>query len=428
MTLTVSGLRRYPGAMALDRAEVRSRSVRRRVAVVWFLLFFNTLTYVGGVSVLDLPSKVGKAIAQGSLPLAILIALSVNPKLKVRPNVFLCIMSLLIVDTVLTAAQVHHIGTIYRTFRLAEYLIALWLLTPWWGRRDMLLFRCHIRCLYIALVSVFIGMLISPGRAFSYQGGRLVGDIWPMFPTQVAQYAAVATGLTIVLWLARLLSGRITLIAVAFDIAILLLTHTRTALIALAAGLLVAGLSLFTVNARVRKFFATGAAVVSVAVLTAAGFLVTWLARGESAQGLTSLTGRTDFWSLVLNTPRDRFEEIFGFGLSNASINGLPIDSNWLSAYMQEGFFGVVVCGLAFVFILLAAFFKSTGTRRAIILFLGTYCLIASFTEDSITDVSPYLLNLVVAASLLMANRPRPAREPAGEIAFTPEELAEIGR
>ena len=80
--------------------------------------------------------------------------------------------------------------------------------------------------------------------------------------------------------------------------------------------------------------------------------MTTWLARGENAQGLASLTGRTNFWALVLNTPRTKFQEIFGFGLSNASIDGLPIDSNWLASYMQEGLFGVVVCAMMLVWLL----------------------------------------------------------------------------
>ena len=120
-------------------------SMLYRVGAVWGLLLFNTMTYAPGVSVLDLPSKLGKGIAQGSLPVAILLALSANPKIKVRPNVLLCIEGLLLFDAVLTAIQVHRFGTMYRTFRLAEYLAALWLLTPWWGRRDMLLFRWHLR-------------------------------------------------------------------------------------------------------------------------------------------------------------------------------------------------------------------------------------------------------------------------------------------
>ena len=113
------------------------------------------------------------------------------------------------------------------------------------------------------------------------------------------------------------------------------------------AGLLVAGLSLFAIKARVRKVFAVGAALVSIGVVTVSGVLITFLARGQNASQLEGLTGRTNFWALVLNLPRTKFQEIFGFGLSNASIDGLPIDSNWISAYMQEGLFGVAVCCLS---------------------------------------------------------------------------------
>ena len=344
--------------------------------------------------------------------------LTVNPKVKLRPNVFLCLVGLLVVDTVITSVEEHHLGTVYRTFRLAEFVVALWLLTPWWGRRDMLLFRCHLRWLYVALGSVLLGLMISPGRAFSFDG-RLTGVIWPMLPTQVAQYAAVAAGLTIVLWLARLLSGRVTLVGVTVAVVILLLAHTRTALVGLVAGILVAGLSLFTINARVRKFFAAGAAAVSIGVVTVAGVVTTWLARGENAQGLATLTGRTNFWALVLNTPRSKFQEIFGFGLSSASVNGLPIDSNWLASYMQEGLFGVVICAMMLVWLFVTAFFRPSDVRRALALFIVTYCLLASFTEDAFTDASTYLLHLTVAASLLvipvlrqedgMAVRDRPA-------------------
>ena len=43
------------------------------------------------------------------------------------------------------------------------------------------------------------------------------------------------------------------------------------------------------------------------------------------------------------------------------------------------------------------------GLRRAVALFLITYCLVASITETGLGDASPYLLELVVAASLLAA-------------------------
>jgi hypothetical protein len=399
--MTVAALRRHPGIVPVNAVTERARSVRRRVYLAWGLLFWNTLTFVPGESILDIPSKVGKGFAQVTLPLALLVVLSINPKLKVRPSAFLCIVTALVADAVLSAVEIHHLGTLFRTFRLAEFVAALWLLTPWFGRRDMLLLRANLCFLYVALGSVTLGLLVAPGRAFSY-GGRLTGIIWPMVPTQIAQYAAVAMGLTVVLWLGRLVSGRLTLAGVAFTMVLLLLTHTRTALAALIAALVVAGLSLFNVNARVRKFFGTAVVIVSVGVLTVAGFVTTWLARGENSQGLTTLTGRTNFWSLVLNTPRTRFEDFFGFGLSNASINGLPIDSNWLASYMQEGLIGVVVCGMILAFVIGGALFQPHGVRRALVLFLATYCLVASFTEDAFTDVSTYLLHLTAAISLFV--------------------------
>lgn len=392
--------RRRRAFATLAPEQARARSVRRRVSAAWGLLYLNTVTFVPG-GILPLPSRIGKAITQAALVLAILVALTVNPKIKVRPNVFLCLASLLAAETLITTLQPEHVGTVYRTFRLTEFVAALWLLTPWWGRRDMLLLRSHLRWLFVALGSVLLGLLVAPGHAFA-QNGRLSGAIWPMFPPQVAQYAAVAAGATAVLWLGRLLSGRVAFAGVAVAVTLLLLTHTRTALFGLLTGIVVAGLSLFTINARVRRFFAAGGAVVSLGVITVAGVVTTWLARGQNVEGLTTLTGRTDFWALVLNQPRSTFQEIFGFGLSNASVNGLPIDSNWLASYMMEGLFGVILCAMMLVFLFVTAFFQPRGVPRALGLFLVTYCTVASFTEVGFADASTYLLHLTVAASLLV--------------------------
>lgn len=410
MSVSVTALRRYPRALTRDLPEARERSVRRRLMTAYALLGFNTLTFFTGYSVVPIPSKVGKGIAQATLPIALLILLTINPKLKFRPNVYLSIVGLLVVDAAITAVAAHHLGSTFRTVRLAGFVAALWLLTPWWGRRDMLLFRYHLGFLYALIGSVFLGILVSPHRAFGYQG-RLTGDLWPMLPTGIAQWAAVAAGLTALLWLGRQLSGRLALTGIAFALAALILTHTRTALAAGVAGLLVGGLSLFAANARVRKFFGATVVAVSVAVVTLAGVITTWLARGEGTAGLTTLTGRTNQWALVLDLPRSRFEEIFGFGLSNASVNGLPIDSNWLSSYMQEGLVGVAICAAIVVYLLAACLFQPPDLRRALALFLVTYVLVASFTEDAFTNVSMYMLHLTVAASLLVAAGHRPAQE-----------------
>jgi O-antigen/teichoic acid export membrane protein len=396
--MSAIAFRYRPAVSSLESGEVRERWVRRRVGTAWCLLWFNTMTYLPG-SILHIPSIIGKGISQGALPIALLVALSVNPKARVRPNVYLFLLLLLVLDTVISCTMAVGLGTIFRTVRLAEFVLALWLLTPWWGRQDMLLLRWHLRCLVVALASVVLGLMISPSHA--YLGGRLDGAIWPMTFTQVAQYGGVLAGLVVVLWLGRLLSGRAALVGAIFGVVMIILAHTRTALVGLAAGVIVAGLSLFTVNARVRKFFAAGALTVSIAIMTAAGFLASWLARGEGTAGLETLTGRTNFWALVIAEPRNAFQQIFGFGLSNASVNGLPIDSNWLSSYQQEGLLGVTLCALIILFLLIYAFFRPPGVQRAVALFLVTYCLLASFTEDSFSDASTYMLHLTIAASLL---------------------------
>jgi O-Antigen ligase len=406
MSSSVAAVRSRRGAPPTS-APARERWVQRRVGITWYLLVLNSLTYSPG-GVLHLPSAVGKAITQGALVAALLVALTVNRRVIIRPNVFMCLVSLLIFGVLITTVQPQHVGTLYRTFRLIGFIVVLWLLTPWWGRRDLLLVRYHLRALSVVIGTVLLGVVVAPGRALD---GRLSDVIWPSPPTQVAHYAAIMFGLSVVLWLCGHLSGRVTLIVVSVNGVILILTHTRTALAGLVAGLLIAGLSLIVVKTRVRKMFAAAGVAAGIAVLTLSSYIYNWLARGEGTAELTDLTGRTVVWSQLVNFPRDKFQEIFGFGLSNDSFNGLPIDSNWLASYQTQGLFGVVVCAMMLIFLVLTAYFTPRGVQRALALFLVIYCLIASFTEVGFTDASTYLLELSLAASLLVpaVTRPRPA-------------------
>jgi hypothetical protein len=405
--MSVVAFRARHRAPVLGPAEARERSIRRRVALVWALLVLNVLTYAG--SLIPIPHAVGKAVTQGALPLALLVALTVNRKVSVRPNVFLCLVGLLVIETIVTSLQPQYLGTVYRTFRLAEFFAILWLLTPWWGRRDLLLVRCHLGSLGVVLASVLLGLLVAPGHAMA--GGRLTGVFWVVPATQVAHYAAVVLGLMVVLWLGGKVRGQATALVAVPIVAMLILTHTRTALVGVVAGTLVAGLSLIVAKARVRRFFAAASIVASIVIITLSSVITTWLARGQGTDQLTELTGRTKVWGPLLAFPRDRFQEIFGFGLSNDSFNGLPIDSNWLAAYQTQGLFGVVVCSAILLFLLVAAYFQPRGIQRALALFLVAYCLVASFTEVGFTDASMYLLDLALAASLIVpsAEGRRPA-------------------
>ena len=100
---------------------------------------------------------------------------------------------------------------------------------------------------------MLLGLHDCPGRALS--GGRLTGVIWPIPATQVAHYAAVTLGMVLMLWFCGRLGGRAALVIIAVSATILILTHTRTALVGALGGILVGGLSLIVATRRVTKFF-----------------------------------------------------------------------------------------------------------------------------------------------------------------------------
>jgi len=87
----------------------------------------------------------------------------------------------------------------------------------------MLLVRSHLAAASIVLLSVVSGLLVARARPWPRAG-------WPERsgppPTQVAEFAAVTTGIVIVLWLGGVYSGRVALFTVVTAWSILLLTYT----------------------------------------------------------------------------------------------------------------------------------------------------------------------------------------------------------
>jgi hypothetical protein len=382
--------------------DQRIKGVPWPMLAVWGALFFNVLAFSANPTVVPIPRPVGQLLTQGALPLALALALVVNRRGVMRPNLVLVLLTMLSVVAVM--ASIHNefvLGSTFRACRLAGFVLILWLLTPWWGRQDMLLLRCHRRCLWFILGTVVAGVVVAPGMAFAFEG-RLSGVLWPIPPTQVAHYAALLLGTSAVLWMCRVITGRHMLVALLVSTAVLVGTHTRTALLATVVGLAVASASLFLGHARVRRTSA-GIAVFGVVAATLFASEVTkWALRGQTTQEASQLTGRTKVWSAVFDLPRPRMERLFGSGLSNQSFDGLPIDSNWVASYLDQGWFGIVVQATVIIVLLLLAATRERGPQRAVALFIIVYCLVASFTETGLGTASPYLLDLTVAASLLV--------------------------
>ena len=166
-------------------------------------------------------------------------------------------------------------------------------------------------------------------------------------------------------------------------------------------GLALASGSLFFGHARVRRVSVSTLVGVMAGALLFAPQIITWLARGQSLSEASRLTGRTEVWSDVFAAPRPALVQFFGSGLSNKSYRGLAIDSNWVATYVDQGWFGMVIEASLLVLLLLAAVTHVRGPRRALASFLIVYAIVASITETGLGDASPYLLDLVVAGSLL---------------------------
>jgi hypothetical protein len=376
----------------------------------WAALLINGLAFLGP-SIVPVPGVLGRVVAQGALPMAILLALLANRHGLMMPNLFLLILtSMAVVALMVSIHNEFVIGSTYRAVRFLGFVTVLWLLTPWWSRHDMTLLRVHRMCLGWLLGSVVLGLMLRPGLALSFDG-RLSGIIWPIPAPQVGHYSAVMLGTSIVLWMCRVVSGRSAILWISISTTTLLMSHTRTALVALVAGLACALTSLFLSQSRVRRTFLLGVIAAGILALFASEIRA-WLLRGQSAEEASQLTGRTKVWTEVLHAHRPLIHELFGSGLSNLSWNGLPIDSTWVGTYLDQGIFGVTLVAGMLVLLLLGSLSRSGGAARAVALFLIVYCIFASVTETGLGAPSPYLLDLTVAASLLGVGKQTEWRRP----------------
>ncbi|MCD7438442.1 O-antigen ligase domain-containing protein [Streptomyces lincolnensis] len=392
-----------PGTAATrPDTEPRPAGPPRIVGIAWGLLILNTLGSAGARTVIPLPRSLIQMITMGALAAAFALALAANLRPRVRASAYLLLLTLLLVPSVIASANLESgFGALFRCARLALFVGTLWLLSRWWDG-GLTFVRSHIRMYFAVLGSVAAGLLVSPGAAMpELYGGRLVGALWPLTPPQIGQYAAVIIGLTVLLVVGRRADRASAAVVIVPSLALLALTHTRTATLGLLIGLLLAIGSLILTSARARRFFAWAVLCATVAAVGFGSLLQAWFLRGQTQEYFTSLTGRAKVWDALLAEPRTTVQQLFGTGLGDKSFGGLPIDNSWLAVYHEQGLTGVVLVAAVIVVLGGVALLRPPSIQRACALFLITYCGIASYTEAGLGDASPYLLHLAVAASLL---------------------------
>ncbi|MFH8734477.1 MULTISPECIES: O-antigen ligase domain-containing protein [unclassified Streptomyces] len=386
------------------RAESRPAGAAKIVGIVWGLLVLNTLGSAGAETIIPLPRSLIQMVTMGALVAAFALALAVNLRLRIRPGAFVFLLTLLLVPSVISSVNLESgFGALFRCARLALFIGTLWLLSRWWDG-GLTFVRHHIRMYFAVLGSVAAGLVISPGAALpDLYGGRLVGALWPLTPPQIGQYAAVITGLTVLLVLGRRTDRASAAMVIVPSLVLLALTHTRTATLGLVIGLVLAIGSLILTSAAARRFFTWAVLCAAVAAVGFGSALQAWFLRGQSQENFASLTGRAKVWDALLAAPRTTSEQLFGMGLGDKSFGGLPIDNSWLAVYQEQGLTGVTLVAAIIIVLGGVALLRPPSLSRACAIFLISYCAIASYTEAGLGDASPYLLHLAVAASLLAA-------------------------
>lgn len=385
-------------------AASRRAGAPRTVGVAWALLGLNVLGSAGAQTIFPIPRSLIQMVTMGALVAAFTLALAVNLRLRVRASAFLLLLTLLLVPSVISSVNLESgFGALFRCTRLALFVGTLWLLSRWWDG-GLTFVRSHIRMYFAVLVSVVAGLVVSPGAAMpELYGGRLVGALWPLTPPQIGQYAAVITGLAVLLAVGRRTTWAGAAVVVGPALILLAMTHTRTATIGMLAGLTLAIASLVLSSAAARRFFVWAVLCTTVAAVGFASALQAWFLRGQSQEYFTSLTGRAKVWDALLAAPRTTSEELFGTGLGDKSYGGLPIDNSWLAVYDEQGLTGTAFVAAVFVVLGGVALLRPPSLPRACAIFLISYVAISSYTEAGLGDASAYLLHLAVAASLLAA-------------------------
>jgi hypothetical protein len=374
---------------------------RRTAALVWILVFGSCLAWTGRpYYVIVLPPRVEQLGTAIAVVLAFWLALKLNPRLKLRGSWPVWLYALLPVVALMPAlsGSAGGLGTIARACRFLFALMALALIAPVWRSDPWVIVNAHTRALRLCVGAALISLAVGLGQNGE---GRLISQIPALQAPQVGQFAGLLAGMSLLQILSH--SPRLPRCSLWFALGViaLLLSKTRTPLIAGAVALGVGILLLAVSHSRAREVAVTVILLGPALYLVMEPAIQAFLTRGQGDELLSTLTGRTLAWARVHDFPRTGFQELFGIGYGDKSIDGLPIDNGYLATFHEAGKIGLVIVCTAMAVILLRAFAYPKAANRAMSIFLLTFVAIASYTETGIGDMSAYVMHVLLAGILL---------------------------
>ena len=269
------------------------------------------------------------------------------------------------------------------------------------------------------------GLFAAVSGVASIAGGdRLVATLPPLNPNDIALLcAAPAIGLLHELIIGtRRWSRGVPMLALL--IAIVVLTQSRTGLLAMLAAFVVVFL-----HARSLRPNAVIALVLLVpftaAAVTLTNLITSVAERGDaSGQNIVTLSSRTIAWQAVLSTPETSWAHWIGSGMAVRQVqvagqywDNQVLDSSWFSALAQAGVVGVVI--MAGWIVVVASWSFRARTLRSITTPLITFLVIRSFLENGLIDTNMmfvlfFSVALILESDHLMRSREQRPDSPQG--------------
>jgi hypothetical protein len=403
------------------RPRARRLPIEQIIAVAaWILVVVNVQPWARQSSAPQGQAAVESNSSKGVLMAALFMAAMAlaAPRFSFRlPATYLFYFGYLFVAAATGFQLFDPVGPLLRVGRLGLAIAIPILLWRWLAGRSHLFLSAHRTAHLLIGFVVLAGIAVAPGSAWT-AGGRLQGIFIPMLPPRVGEIGAIIVGLTAVALTFRKVKGLPAGIFITLGLMLLILSRTRTAAVALLAGLIVA----FCLTRRHRlgrRALRTILLLVLLAIPLVAP-IQAWAVRGQDTEALSTFTGRTRAWSAVVEQQASWRTVVLGHGLGNKAIllrrgegdiDVMAIDNGWLTLFWETGLLGVGLVLSAVVAAVAGVLRAPTPYVRAATGFLVTYVAIASFTETGLSDLSSQTCHILVAAGAAYADRLSVRRE-----------------
>jgi O-antigen ligase len=230
--------------------------------------------------------------------------------------------------------------------------------------------------------------------------GRLAGGIPQLSPNELALLAGVVVLHAV--WRCLLDRPRwASALGGSAALVVMWATGSRTAVLVLLAAVVLVALHVRRPRVGLVVGGLVAAAAVAVAVVTT-GAVGAFLARGDTGAG--TLQSRFTAWRAALGWAPTLWQSVFGGGLSVKIIpvqtqfrDTQPLDSSWVSALVQAGVLGLLVC-VGWALWVLHGTLRTPRTTRALLFPLVLFLVCRGVLESGLFDATPAFLAFVAVS------------------------------